>query len=130
MFAVTEVKIGIVPAIISPFVLAKISVSSARAAFLTGARFSAQRALEMGLVHAVVPAADLDITIDRYVGEIMTSGPEAVAAAKRLIRTVAGRKPEEVAPITAEIIAERRASAEGQAGMRAFLNKQRPPWIA
>jgi methylglutaconyl-CoA hydratase len=130
VFAVTEVKLGIVPAIISPFVLAKISVSSAREAFLSGARFSARRALEIGLVHAVVPATDLEATVDRYVGELLTSGPEAVAAAKLLIRTVAGRTPEQAAQITAKIIAERRASAEGQAGMRAFLNKQRPPWIA
>jgi methylglutaconyl-CoA hydratase len=130
IFAITEIKIGIVPAVISPFVLAKIDASAARCTFLTGGRFSARRALEIGLVHEVVSAADLDDGVDRYVGEILTAGPEAVAVAKSLIRTVAGLKPEDAAPITAAIIAERRASAEGQAGMRAFLNKQPPPWIA
>jgi methylglutaconyl-CoA hydratase len=130
IFAITEVKIGIVPAVISPFVLAKISPSTARALFLTGARFSARRALEVGLVHEVVPAAELDASVARYVSEILTAAPEAVAVAKSLIRTVAGLTREDAAPITAAIIAERRASAEGQTGMRAFLNKQPPPWIA
>jgi len=130
IFAITEIKIGIVPAVISPFVLAKIGTSAARCTFLSGGRFSARRALEIGLVHEVVPAADIDASVDRYVGEILMAGPEAVAAAKALIRAVAGLEPEDAAPITAAIIAERRASAEGQAGMRAFLNKQRPPWIA
>lgn len=130
IFAVSEAKLGIVPAVISPFVLAKIGVSAARYTFLSGARFSAKRAFDIGLVHSVVPAGDLDATIDQHVGELLTSGPEAVAAAKALIRAVAGRTPEDAAPITATIIAERRASAEGQAGMRAFLSKQRPPWIS
>jgi methylglutaconyl-CoA hydratase len=130
IFAVSEARLGILPAVISPFVLAKISRSAARSLFLTGSRFSARRALEIGLVHEVVAASDLDASVDRYVAEILTCGPEAVAAAKSLIRSVAGLEPDAAAPITAAIIAERRASAEGQAGMRAFLNKQRPPWVA
>jgi methylglutaconyl-CoA hydratase len=130
IFAITEARIGILPAVISPFVLAKIHQSAARFAFLTGGRFSARRALEIGLVHEVVATSDLDVSVERYVGEILACGPEAVAAAKSLIRSVAGLKPDDAAPITAAIIAERRASAEGQAGMRAFLNKQPPPWIS
>lgn len=130
VFATTEVKIGIVPALISPFVLSKISPSAARCAFLTGARFSAQRALDIGLVHEVVPAADLDATVERYVAEFLTAGPEAIATAKSLIRTVAGRLPQDVADTTAAVNTERRVSAEGRSGMQAFLSKQRPPWCA
>ena len=85
MFGFTEVKLGIIPAVISPFVLAKIGRSAARELFLTGARFSAARAREIGLVHAVVPAAELDATVDSYVDELLTAAPEAVAAAKALI---------------------------------------------
>lgn len=130
IFAITEARIGILPAVISPFVLAKINQSAARCAFLTGGRFSARRALEIGLVHEVVASSDLDASVERYVGEILMCGPEAVAAAKSLIRSVAGLTPDDAAPITAAIIAERRASTEGQSGMRAFLNKQRPPWVS
>jgi methylglutaconyl-CoA hydratase len=129
VFATTEVKLGIVPALISPFVLAKISASAARWAFLTASRFSAQRALEIGLVHEIVPAADVDAVIDRYIGELLTAGPEALSAAKALIRAVAGRRPQEVAQITSRFNTDRRMSAEGQAGILAFLEKQRPPWI-
>jgi methylglutaconyl-CoA hydratase len=81
VFGFTEVKLGIIPAVISPFVLAKIGPSAARELFLTGARFPAARAYKMDLVHAVVPEAGLDDTIDRYVTEILAGGPEAIAAA-------------------------------------------------
>ena len=91
MFGFTEVKLGIVPAVISPFVLAKIGQSAARELFLTGARFSAARAKEIGLVHAVVPADALDATVAEYVREILTTAPGAVGAAKALIRDVQGR---------------------------------------
>jgi methylglutaconyl-CoA hydratase len=130
MFAITETRIGIVPAIISPFVLAKVGPSAARDRFVTGMRFSAEDARRIGLVHAVVPFNELDATVDRYVSEILRGGPQAVATAKLLIQKVTGLTPEDAAPITAEIIAERRTSAEGQAGMRAFLNKHRPPWVS
>jgi len=128
IFATTEVRIGIVPALISPFVLRKVSASAARWAFLTGARFSAQRAFEIGLVHEVVAPADLDAAVARTVEALVAAGPEAAAAAKSLIQTVAGRAPEEVAPLTARINVERRMSSEGQAGVHAFLRKQPPPW--
>src|SRR5882672_593263 len=85
VFGFTEVKLGILPAVISPFALAKIGRSAARELFLTGARFSAARAMEIGLVHAVVPAADLDAAVGRYVHELLAAGPEAIAAAKTLI---------------------------------------------
>jgi methylglutaconyl-CoA hydratase len=129
VFGFTESKLGIVPAMISPFVLTKIGVSAARELFLTGMRFDARRAREIGLVHAVVPAADLDATVQRYVAELLSAAPSAVAMAKALIPRVAGRSPDEVAELTAITIAAQRASAEGQDGLRAFLEKRSPSWI-
>jgi len=128
-FGFAEVKLGIVPAVISPYVLPKIGVSAARELFLSGERFSAARARDLGLVHAVVPDAQLDETVDHYVRELLESGPEAVAAAKVLIRSVSGRPPAQVVDRTIDILTARRASAEGQAGIRAFLDKRRPPWV-
>ena len=127
-FGFTEVKLGILPAVISPFVLAKIGRSAARELFLTGARFSAVRAREIGLVHAVVPAAELDRTVASYVRELLMAGPAAIAAAKALIPGVWGRSPEEAAPLTARAIATRRVSVEGQEGLKAFLEKRTPTW--
>lgn len=129
VFGFTEARLGIVPAMIAPYAIAKIGASAARELFLTAARFSAARAREIGLAHAVVPAADLDATVDAYVREIGASGPEAVATAKRLIADVRGRPPRDVADLTARAIAERRVSPEGQEGMRAFLEKRRPSWV-
>ena len=128
-FGFTEVKLGILPAVISPFALRKIGISAARELFLTGARFGAARAREIGLVHAVVPESDLDARVESYVNEIRSAAPEAVREAKRMIRDVAGRVATE-ADITASAIAERRVSAEGQEGLRAFLGKRKPGWIS
>ena len=128
VFAFTEVKLGILPAVISPFAVAKIGRSAARELFLTGMRFDAARAKEIGLVHAVVPATELDATVDRYINEILAAGPEAIAAAKALIARVWSAPPAEVPTITAHAIATRRVSAEGQEGMKAFLEKRRASW--
>jgi methylglutaconyl-CoA hydratase len=128
VFGFTEVKLGILPAVISPFALAKIGRSAARELFLTGARFSAARAKEIGLVHSVVPAADLDSAIAGYVRELLTAGPEAVAAAKALIAEVWRRTPADAIPITAREIATRRVSQEGQEGLTCFLEKRTPGW--
>lgn len=130
VFGFTETKLGILPAVISPYVVAKIGQSAARELFLTAARFSAARAREIGLVHAVVPAVDLDNTIDAYVRELVTSAPRAIAGAKSLIGKVAGRSPRDVADLTAETIAAHRVSDEGQEGMRAFLAKRKPSWTS
>ena len=130
VFGFTEAKLGILPAVISPFALQKIGISAARELFLTAARFSAARAREIGLVHRVVAEAGLDEAVEAYVAELVTSGPEAIAAAKRLIATVAGRPPRDVAQLTAETIAQHRASAEGQDGMLAFLERRKAGWIA
>lgn len=128
-FGFTEVKLGILPAVISPFALRKIGHSAARELFLTGARFSAARAREIGLVHAVVNEAELDDAVDAFLREIGTAAPEAVREAKRLIREVAGRVSNE-GDITTEAIAERRVSDEGQDGLRAFLEKRKARWIS
>lgn len=129
VFGFTEVKLGIIPAVISPFVLAKIGPSAARELFVTGARFPAARAYKMDLVHAVVPARELDDTIERYVAEIVAGGPEAIAAAKTLIRDVSSAgSTRDAESVTANALASRRASAEGQEGLRAFLEKRKPRW--
>jgi methylglutaconyl-CoA hydratase len=128
MFGFTEVRLGIVPAVISPFVLAKIGASAARELFLTGARFPAVRAKEIGLVHAVVPPQELDNTVATYIHELLAAGPEAIAAAKALIPSVTRLSTAAARPVTAAAIAERRVSPEGQEGLRAFLEKRKPSW--
>ncbi len=120
LFGFTETKLGILPAVISPFALAKIGQAAARELFLTGARFSAARAKEIGLVHDVVPAAELDAAVDRYVQELLGAGPEAVAAAKALIPNVWGRPIAEAMPITAAAIAARRVSPRDRKGCGRF----------
>ncbi|HSX21590.1 MAG TPA: enoyl-CoA hydratase-related protein [Gaiellaceae bacterium] len=120
VFAFSEVKLGIIPAVISPFALAKIGPGAARRYFLTGERFDAETAMRIGLVHEV--ADDLDAAVERVVGELLTAGPQAVRWAKRLVR----ERPD--GPETARWIAERRASDEGQEGLRAFLDKRKPRW--
>jgi methylglutaconyl-CoA hydratase len=129
VFGFTEAKLGIVPAVISPYTVAKIGRSAARELFLTAARFPAERAREIGLVHAVVPAAGLDVAIDAVVRELLTSAPAAISGAKALIEAVAGKETSSVSELTAETIARHRVSAEGQDGMRAFLEKRPAPWI-
>lgn len=127
LFGFTEVKLGILPAVISPFALRKIGLSAARELFLTGRRFDAARAREIGLVHAVVPAEGLDEAVDGYVKEVLSAAPEAVARAKRLLREITLRADTEGVATTGAI-AERRVSAEGQEGLRAFLEKRSPTW--
>jgi methylglutaconyl-CoA hydratase len=129
VFGFTEVKLGILPAVISPFVLAKIERSAARELFLTGKRFDVSRAREIGLVHRVVPESQLDEAVSACVREFLSAGPEAIAEAKALIRGVWGRPAADVAFLTAETIANRRVSAEGQEGLRAFLDKRKPKWV-
>ena len=127
-FGFTEVRLGLVPAVISPYVIGKIGESAARELFLTGERFEADKAREIGLVRAVVPEADLDAAVDGRVGELLQAGPRAIAEAKALIREVSGRCAEDVRQETVERIAAIRASEEGQEGLRAFLEKRKPRW--
>jgi methylglutaconyl-CoA hydratase len=127
-FAFSEVKLGIVPAVISPFALRKIGSSAARRYFVSGERFDAATALRIGLVHEVT--SELDAAVERVVSELASAGPEAARAAKELAREPLS------ADETARRIAERRTSDEGQEGLRAFLEDRRrplpdgnwPPW--
>jgi len=121
VFAFSEVKLGIIPAVISPFTLAKIGPGAARRYFVTGERFDAETALRIGLVTEV--ADDLDAAVERVVGELLSAGPHAARWAKRLIR----ERPE--GSETARWIAERRAADEGQEGLKAFLEKRRAGWV-
>jgi methylglutaconyl-CoA hydratase len=127
-FAFSEVKLGIAPAVISPYVLRKIGVSHARALFTTGERFSAQRACEIGLVHVVVPAEQLDEAVERTIQELLSSGPQALRTCKKLAQQVGTMENTEALLYTAETIARLRTSAEGQEGLRAFLEKRQPSW--
>jgi methylglutaconyl-CoA hydratase len=129
VFGFTETKLGILPAVISPYVLPKIGPSAARELFLTGMRFGAARAREIGLIHEVVPAADLDAAVARYVRELLSAAPTAVSAAKALIRAVWGRSPSDAMTLTADAIAAQRVSPEGQEGLRAFLQKKKAVWV-
>ena len=121
VFGFTEVKLGIVPAVISPFVLPKIGEGAARRYFLTGERFDAATALRIGLVHEV--AEDLDGAVNGTLAELLSAGPRATREAKRLIR--ARPQGEE----TAQWAARMRASEEGQEGLRAFLERRKASWI-
>lgn len=128
VFAFTEVRLGILPAVISPYVVRKVGPSFATAAFTTGIRFDSHRAFDTGLIHSVVDAGQLDPEIDRFIEAILAGGPAAVNAAKKLVREVAGRAPADVRELTIERIADARVGLEGQEGMRAFFEKRPPAW--
>ena len=128
VFGFTEARLGIVPAVISPFVLRKIGSSHARALFTTAERFDAVRAQRIGLVHEVVAADDLDAAVDKKLAEILASGPHAVRAAKHIATTVPQMADDEARAWTAKTTARIRASEEGQEGLRAFLDKRKPGW--
>jgi methylglutaconyl-CoA hydratase len=129
-FGLSEVKLGILPAVISPYVIAKIGATHARALFLTGERFGGERALQIGLVHRLVDTAqELDAAVYETVTQLKTSGPEAVRACKQLIAHVASHDLIDAIPYTIDAIATRRVSEEGQTGMQAFLRKELAPWV-
>jgi methylglutaconyl-CoA hydratase len=129
-FGFTEVKLGIIPAIIAPFVIARLGPGRAREFFITGERFLAPVAMNIGLIqHVASHEAALDALIDSKVSQILTSAPGAIAAAKELIFGVTSRNLESALEFAAEAIAQARTTREGQAGMQAFLERQRPPWI-
>ena len=124
----SEVRLGILPAVISPFVLRRVSQGAARGLFLTGERFGAERALQIGLVDRVVPAGDLDAAVEEVVGHLLRGGPQAQASIKELVPQVWGRTPEDAASVTAEANVRARSSDEGQEGLGAFLEKRPPSW--
>lgn len=128
-FGLSEVKLGILPAVISPYVIAKIGQTNARALFLTGERFDAERALRIGLVHRLVDdAAALEAAVGETIAQLRTSGPDAVRECKKLIAYVAAHELLDAIPYTIDAIANRRVSDEGQGGMKAFLEKGKAPW--
>ena len=128
-FSFSEVKIGVVPACIGPYVIRKLGEGKARELFITGERMGADRAASVGLVNAVVEDLALDAAIDELAGQIESSGPHAITMAKKLVSAVPAMSPEEFRPYTAEMIAKLRQSPEGQEGMDAFLNKRTPSWV-
>jgi methylglutaconyl-CoA hydratase len=130
-FGTTEVRLGLIPSVIGPYVLAAIGPRQARRLMLTGERISAAEALRLGLVHEVVAAEQLDGAVERIAGELLKNGPAALAAAKRLIRDLGGRPIE--APLiddTARRIASLRATSEAREGVGAFLEKRPPAWLS
>ena len=128
VFSFSEVKLGIVPALISPYVVGKIGPSASRELFVTGRRFGAELAHELGLVHSVVPASELDREVESYLQELRSSAPGAVADVKRLVCSILENPPNEVRDVASRILARRRASDESRAGMKAFFEKKKPPW--
>jgi len=128
-FGFTETRLGLLPAVISPFVLAKIGESHARALFPGGERFDAERARQIGLVHEVLAGEQaLDARLDAVVGELLSAGPTAARAAKALVRDLRTLTPAEARAHTVQHIAEQRTSAEGQEGLTAFVEKRPPFW--
>jgi len=128
-FGFPEVSLGILPAVISPFVLRKIGPGAMRHLFLTGERFDAARACEIGLVQKVCPDEEaLDGAVDETLEAMMACAPGAQARVKRLLLDLEGKGPDERDDITARTIAEVRVGEEAQAGLRAFLEKEAPPW--
>lgn len=128
VFAFSEVKLGIVPAVISTYVIPKIGVSHARSLFVTGERFSAEKAVEIGLVHKVCTLEELDTIVNQYTALLASSGPHAVTAAKEMIQTWSIMPADDYRAYTAQLIADLRASKEGKEGIKAFLEKRKPVW--
>jgi len=128
-FSFSEVKIGLIPACISPYVVKKCGEGRCREFFLTGERMTADRALDAGLVNKVVAVEELDQAVSELVKQLVSSGPEAIARCKELLRNVPLMTYDEVKRYTAEVIAQIRISEEGQEGMTAFLEKRKPKWF-
>ncbi len=127
-FSFSEVKLGLIPACISPYVIKKCGEGKVRELFLSGERITAQKALSVGLVNAVVPPDELDSAVDNLVIQLLSSGPEAIKKCKELIARLPTLNHDEVKKYTAEVIAHMRMSDEAQEGMNAFLEKRKPQW--
>ncbi|MEX0798197.1 MAG: enoyl-CoA hydratase-related protein [Bacteriovoracaceae bacterium] len=128
-FGFTETRLGLIPAVISPYCINKIGVSNARAWFMSGELFNAEKALEMNLVHQICPLEDLEEKMDELIESFLKAAPKAASEAKKLIKNVVNLPGSDVGEYTLEAIAELRVSKEGQEGMQALLNKSRPSWI-
>jgi methylglutaconyl-CoA hydratase len=129
VFSISEVRVGVVPSTISPYVVAAIGAGAARRYFLTGEPISAADACRLGLVHQVVPQSGLDGAVSSVIAALMAGAPRSQSRAKRLIAEVADRPVDDaLEALTARSIAESRASAEGREGIAAFLEKRKPSW--
>ena len=128
-FGLSEVKLGLVPAAISPYVVRRIGESKARQYFLTGERITASTGLKIGLVNELVSLEELKARVDELIGGLLTSGPQAIASCKELLFNTSRMDPDEIKEYTARMIANLRVSEEGQEGMSAFLEKRPPSWI-
>jgi methylglutaconyl-CoA hydratase len=131
-FGLTEARLGLAPAVISPYVFRRIGERNARRYFLSGERFGSQRALDIGLIQQSVTEDQLDETVERVIGQLLLSGPLAVAQCKQLAFEVAGHNEQSQRSMdeyTAGLIASLRVSAEGQEGLAAFLEKRKPAWV-
>ena len=129
-FSLSEVKIGIVPACISPYVIKRVGEYGARELMITGRRINGKEAQEFKLVNKSVPREELDATVEGLIAHLRTSGPMAMSHCKTLIDQVCNKLTlPEAYDYTARMIAEIRASAEGQEGMNAFLEKRKPNWV-
>ena len=129
-FSLSEVKLGLIPATIGPFVVEAIGARQARRLFVSAERFDAVTAMRLGLVHEVVSAELLDDTVEAFVSRLIENGPDAMAASKRLVAAVVNRPiDEQVLADVAERIALQRATEEGREGVAAFLEKRPPSWI-
>ena len=130
VFCLSEVKIGLMPATISPYVIRAMGARAAHRYFLTGERFNAREAHRIGFVHEVAEAEQLDSVVDQWLKHLLSAGPEAVKACKRLVIDVAEREiNDQLIAATVEGIAEIRASSEGKEGVQAFLAKRKPSWL-
>jgi methylglutaconyl-CoA hydratase len=127
-FAFSEVRLGIAPATIAPFVVRKIGASHARSLFLTGERFGAERAQEIGLAHRAVSSDRLVAVVDEKIGELLRGGTVAQATLKALLHRLETTEPMEAPGLTARVISELRTGEEGQEGLAAFLEKREPRW--
>jgi len=129
VFSLSEVRLGLIPSVISPYVIAAIGSRAARRYFLSGEQFDAARALQLGLVHELVEPEEIDASLKQFIDDLLSSGPNAQAAAKDLIYIVEGRLIDEtLIEETARRIADVRASDEGREGLNAFLQKRKPDW--
>ncbi len=128
-FAFSEAKLGIAPAVISPYVVRKVGETHTRVLFVTGERFSAARAKEIGLVHIIAPLEELDAAVEKILRELLSSGPLAIRASKALALNVGHMDHDTARQYTAKTIATLRVSDEGQEGLRSFLEKRKPRWV-
>ena len=127
-FSLSEAKLGLAPAVISPFVIATIGARQASRYFLTAERFNAARALDMELLHEVVTSDDLPGAAERLIATLLDNGPVALMACKALVRQVAPASDDELRDYTTTLIASLRTSQEGQEGLTAFFEKRAPAW--